>query len=190
MEYVRDRVAPHLRVRRVEFFELSKTISGKIRRIDLRRREDDAYAAGAPITTEYRYEDLVGLAMKSYDAGPTNPPLLEETIGQNFECTVARNPDAEALVEVAGNRRWTYAELNTEIDLVARGLMALGVQRGQRVGIWFAELCRVDHRPVRHGEDRRHFGQHQSRLPHQRARLCAEPVGCSDPYRGDGVQEF
>jgi acetyl-CoA synthetase len=60
MEYVRDRVAPHLRVRRVEFHELPKTISGKIRRVELRRREDDAHAADTPIATEYRYEDLVG----------------------------------------------------------------------------------------------------------------------------------
>jgi acetyl-CoA synthetase len=60
MEYVRDRVAPHLRVRRVEFYELPKTISGKIRRVALRRREDGAHVAGTPITTEYRYEDLVG----------------------------------------------------------------------------------------------------------------------------------
>jgi acetyl-CoA synthetase len=60
MEYVRDRVAPHLRVRRVEFYELPKTISGKIRRVELRRREDGAHAAGVAITTEYRYEDLVG----------------------------------------------------------------------------------------------------------------------------------
>jgi fatty-acyl-CoA synthase len=74
--------------------------------------------------------------MRSYDAGPTELPILEETIGQNVERTVARNPDAEALVDVAGNRRWTYAELNVEIDLIARGLMARGVQRGQRVGVW------------------------------------------------------
>jgi fatty-acyl-CoA synthase len=74
--------------------------------------------------------------MRSYDAGPTSPPILEQTIGQNFECTVAAHPDAEALVEVAGNRRWTYAELNTEIDVIARGLMQLGVQRGERVGVW------------------------------------------------------
>jgi len=59
MEYVRDRVAPYLRVRRVEFSELPKTISGKIRRVELRRREDAAHLAGTPITTEYRYEDLV-----------------------------------------------------------------------------------------------------------------------------------
>jgi acetyl-CoA synthetase len=59
MAYVRDRVAPHLRVRRVEFYELPKTISGKIRRVELRRREETAQATGAATTTEYRYEDLV-----------------------------------------------------------------------------------------------------------------------------------
>ncbi|MGH3961005.1 AMP-binding protein [Mycobacterium sp.] len=74
--------------------------------------------------------------MKSYDAGPTHTPILEETIGENFERMVRTNPDAEALVDVARNRRWSYAELNAEIDRVARGLMALGIERGERVGIW------------------------------------------------------
>jgi fatty-acyl-CoA synthase len=74
--------------------------------------------------------------LKSYDAGPISPPILEETIGQNFERTVAANPDGEALVDVAQGRRWTYAELNDEIDLTARGLMSLGVQQGDRVGVW------------------------------------------------------
>jgi fatty-acyl-CoA synthase len=74
--------------------------------------------------------------MKSYDAGPTDIPILEETIGENFERTVAAYPDAEALVDVAGQRRWTYRELNDEIDLVARGFMALGIEPGERVGIW------------------------------------------------------
>ena len=78
--------------------------------------------------------------MISYDAGPTETPILEETIGHNLERTVARNPDAEALVDfakkTAGIRRWTYGELNLEIDLIAKGLMSLGVERGDRVGIW------------------------------------------------------
>ncbi|MET0704707.1 MAG: AMP-binding protein, partial [Mycobacterium sp.] len=74
--------------------------------------------------------------MESYDAGPTDIPILEETIGANFEATAARHPDVEALVDVASGRRWTYAELNAEIEVVARGLMALGIQRGDRVGIW------------------------------------------------------
>ena len=59
MEYARDHLAPYLKVRRVEFYELPKTISGKIRRVELRRREDDAHADGTPIETEHRYEDLV-----------------------------------------------------------------------------------------------------------------------------------
>ena len=59
MEYARDHLAPYLKVRRVEFFELPKTISGKIRRVELRTREDEAHRSGTPIDTEHRYEDLL-----------------------------------------------------------------------------------------------------------------------------------
>ena len=58
MEHARDQLAPYLKIRRVEFYELPKTISGKIRRVELRRREDAAHEGGTPIATEYRYEDL------------------------------------------------------------------------------------------------------------------------------------
>lgn len=60
MAYARDHLAPYLKVRRVEFFDLPKTISGKIRRVELRNREDAAHEAGEPIATEFRYEDLLG----------------------------------------------------------------------------------------------------------------------------------
>jgi acetyl-CoA synthetase len=60
MEYARDHLSPYLKVRRVEFYELPKTISGKIRRVELRRREDEAHQTGTPIAGEYRYEELVG----------------------------------------------------------------------------------------------------------------------------------
>ena len=59
MEYACDHLAPYLKIRRVEFYELPKTISGKIRRVELRRREDAAHEGGTPIATEYRYEDLL-----------------------------------------------------------------------------------------------------------------------------------
>ncbi len=72
----------------------------------------------------------------SYAQGETTPPLLEETIGANFARTVAAHPDREALVEVASGRRWTWAELDRDVDALARGLMAAGVEKGQRVGIW------------------------------------------------------
>ncbi|QUD83542.1 AMP-binding protein [Gordonia polyisoprenivorans] len=59
LEYSRDHLAPYLKVRRVEFFELPKTISGKIRRVELQQREAAAHRGKETITTEYRYEDLV-----------------------------------------------------------------------------------------------------------------------------------
>jgi fatty-acyl-CoA synthase len=68
--------------------------------------------------------------------GETTPALLEETIGANLEATVARHPDREALVEVASGRRWTWAELDADVDALARGLIAAGVAKGDRVGIW------------------------------------------------------
>ena len=73
---------------------------------------------------------------QSYDGGPTALPILEETIGANFERTATAHPDIEALVDVAQGTRWTYRELNDEIDLVARGLMGYGIGKGDRVGIW------------------------------------------------------
>jgi fatty-acyl-CoA synthase len=72
----------------------------------------------------------------SYDAGPTDTPILEETIGANFARTAATHPDVEALVDVAQGLRYTYAELDAEVDIVARALMALGTEKGDRVGIW------------------------------------------------------
>ncbi len=69
-------------------------------------------------------------------AGETDVPLIEETIGDAFDATVARFPDREALVEVAGSRRWTWRELQHDVDAVARGLLAAGIEVGDRVGIW------------------------------------------------------
>ena len=53
--------------------------------------------------------------------GEAEPGLLVETIGGNFERTVAMDPDREALVDVASGRRWTWAELNRDVDALARG---------------------------------------------------------------------
>ena len=57
--FVAHRLAPYQRVRRIEFAELPKTISGKIRRVELRQREAEAHRSGTSIHTEHRYEDLV-----------------------------------------------------------------------------------------------------------------------------------
>jgi fatty-acyl-CoA synthase len=74
--------------------------------------------------------------MESYAAGDTDVPLLEETIGDSFARITGTYADREALVEVATGRRWTYAELDADVDRVARGLLAAGIAKGDRVGIW------------------------------------------------------
>ncbi|SHH04107.1 AMP-binding protein [Streptoalloteichus hindustanus] len=72
----------------------------------------------------------------SYASGTATTPLLGETVGGNLERTVATHADRPALVERATGRRWTYAELNRDVDAVAAGLLAAGVAKGDRVGIW------------------------------------------------------
>ncbi|WP_067139051.1 AMP-binding protein [Microtetraspora malaysiensis] len=72
----------------------------------------------------------------SYSSGTSDVSLLGETIGENLERTVARFGDREALVDVATGRRWTYAEFDTAVNEVALGLMARGIAKGDRVGIW------------------------------------------------------
>src|SRR5690242_837584 len=74
--------------------------------------------------------------MESSARGEASPALLEETIGGNFERTVAQHGDREALVEVASGRRWTYSELDADVNALARGLIAAGIAKGDRVGIW------------------------------------------------------
>ena len=73
---------------------------------------------------------------ESYAKGETDTPLLEQTIGENFEATVARWPDREALVEYATGRRWTWLELNRDVDALAIGLIRAGITKGDRVGMW------------------------------------------------------
>jgi fatty-acyl-CoA synthase len=72
----------------------------------------------------------------SYANGPSAVALLGETIGANLERTVGRWPDHEALVSRHQGARYTYAELNEMVDLVARGLLDMGVEVGDRVGMW------------------------------------------------------
>lgn len=72
----------------------------------------------------------------SHAAGETDVPLLEQTIPDNLDATVARFGDRDALVDVAQGIRWTYAEFAAEVDRLARALLASGLAKGERVGIW------------------------------------------------------
>ncbi|MGZ4772696.1 MAG: AMP-binding protein [Ilumatobacteraceae bacterium] len=72
----------------------------------------------------------------SYAIGDTDKPLLEETIGSAFDRTVAANADREALVVPFQGVRLTYAQLAEQVDRVARGLLGLGLDKGDRLGMW------------------------------------------------------
>jgi fatty-acyl-CoA synthase len=72
----------------------------------------------------------------SHTAGRTDIPLLEETIPDNLDATVARFADREALVDVQEGVRWTYREFSDRTVALARALHAAGMRKGDRVGIW------------------------------------------------------
>ena len=74
--------------------------------------------------------------MDSYAHGASSVPLIGETIGKHFDGIAARFPETDAVVSCRQGVRLSYAELRSETDRFARGLMALGVQHGDRVGIW------------------------------------------------------
>src|SRR6267154_265702 len=72
----------------------------------------------------------------SYDHGVSDKKLIGETIGAFFDRTVETYRDREALVVRHQNVRWTWGELGRRVDDLAAGLMTLGLERGDRVGVW------------------------------------------------------
>ncbi|HEY3694525.1 AMP-binding protein [Phenylobacterium sp.] len=76
------------------------------------------------------------MAQLSHTVGPTDPPLLEHTIGEALTRAAERWPDADALVSAHQQVRWTWAELASRSAAMAAGLLALGLEPGDRVGVW------------------------------------------------------
>ncbi len=72
----------------------------------------------------------------SYASGTSSFPLLGMTIGEMVNSIAEKYPENEAVVSVHQNIRWTYREFLERVNQVARGLMGLGVEKGDRVGIW------------------------------------------------------
>jgi fatty-acyl-CoA synthase len=72
----------------------------------------------------------------SYSHATGAVPLLGETIGANLERTVARVPESEGLVSCHQGLRLTWAELNSAVDRLARGLLGFGLEQGDRLGVW------------------------------------------------------
>jgi fatty-acyl-CoA synthase len=78
---------------------------------------------------------MAGLT-RSYVHGACDVPLIGDTIGAHFDKVAARWSGRDALVVRHQNIRWSYGELKGRIDAFAAGLLALGLEPGDRVGIW------------------------------------------------------
>ena len=73
---------------------------------------------------------------QSYAHGASDRLLLGQTIGVNFDNAATKWADRDALIVRHQNIRWTYRDLQREVDAVAAGLLGLGLQPGDRIGIW------------------------------------------------------
>ncbi|MFZ5790998.1 MAG: AMP-binding protein [Pseudomonadota bacterium] len=78
----------------------------------------------------------MGKLTQSYVHGASNLPLIGDTIGAHLDRVVEVAPDRPALVVRQQNIRWNYQEFREQVDSVAAGLIALGFEPGQRIGIW------------------------------------------------------
>jgi fatty-acyl-CoA synthase len=72
----------------------------------------------------------------SYASGTSDKPLLGMTIGEAFDRTVSLHADREAIISIHQNMRLTYRQLSEQVNIAAKALMALGLQKGDRIGIW------------------------------------------------------
>ena len=76
------------------------------------------------------------MAQPSYVCGPSGEPLLGQTLWQALESAAARWPEADALVSRHQSQRYSWAQLLAEARRAARGFLALGIDKGDRVAIW------------------------------------------------------
>ncbi|MFT5722434.1 MAG: fatty-acyl-CoA synthase [Motiliproteus sp.] len=77
----------------------------------------------------------------SYTSATSSTPLLGETIGDMFDRISCQYADNDALISIHQNIRWNYRELQQQVHTCAKALMAIGVGKGDRVGIWSPNMA-------------------------------------------------
>ncbi|TIO93778.1 MAG: AMP-binding protein, partial [Mesorhizobium sp.] len=73
---------------------------------------------------------------RAHVSGDHSTPLLDKTIPELFSDTVSRYATLDAAVFVGQDKRFTWSELSDAVDALAAGFLALGMEKGDRVGIW------------------------------------------------------
>ena len=107
-------------------------------------------------------------------AGSIESPLLEITIGQALDSAAERWGDRDAIVSAAQRIRWTWRDLAYKADAMAAGFLAIGLEPGDRIGIWSPDSGRMGPDSVRGCEDWPGADDHQSRAPYLRVRVHAK----------------
>ncbi|KAL5343478.1 hypothetical protein BJX70DRAFT_354257 [Aspergillus crustosus] len=92
-------------------------------------------AACARLPSSYLSLSRRALLTQSYASGPTEPPLFETTIGEHFAKVVEKYGDRTAVISKHQKSRVTYAGLDAKSNALARGLLSIGVRKGDRVGV-------------------------------------------------------
>ena len=110
----------------------------------------------------------------SHVSGDRSEPLLHKTIPALFAETAKAYGPRDAAVFVEQDKRFSWNELAEAVDALAAGLLALGLEKGDRIGIWSPNRWEWLVTQFAHGPHRPGAGQHQSGLPPHRARICAE----------------
>src|SRR5216684_8323217 len=85
---------------------------------------------------QIRTGDSLFPELSSYCHGASDVPFIGDTAGGSLDRAAREHPDSEALVSCVDGLRFTYSQLRLQVDHVARGLIAMGVQRRDRIGIW------------------------------------------------------
>ncbi|RVE59996.1 hypothetical protein OJAV_G00193860 [Oryzias javanicus] len=95
--------------------------------------------AGLPAAARYIHVDtppIIPTLTTSYAHGTSSTPMLHDTIGAMLQKSVERFPDKDAVVFVQDGVRKTFAQFQQEVDQAAAGLLALGLKKGDRLGMW------------------------------------------------------
>ncbi len=102
----------------------------------MRSIEGQAVYAGFAAVAVGRGSAMPVSSLHSYSHGASSTPLLGMTIGENLLRAAELYGTKDALVDVPSGRRWSYASLRADVDMVAAGLIERGIGQGDRVGIW------------------------------------------------------
>jgi fatty-acyl-CoA synthase len=98
--------------------------------------KDDAASQVGRISSPQQGEAALTEKADSYVCGISDAPLLGETIGRALDLAVRRWGNRDALISPSHNVRWNWQELAERVDALAAGFLALGLERGARIGIW------------------------------------------------------